>query len=103
MSNDALGKWLDDALDECGQYESCMGLFVNESGKSVELTLDTSVSTYGEWIPGEGGDICLLRCMDTKKVVGVHLPLMNDNLMVFHDGPIRINTGFKKGSADLGK
>lgn len=97
MSGNTIDSFIDEILSEGDQYEPCMGLFVNKHGKSVELVLDTSVSTYGEWIPGEGGDICLLRCMDTKKVIGVHLPLMRDNLVVFYDGPIRINTGFRVG------
>ena len=78
------------------KYESCMSLAVDERGLSVELNLDTSLATFAEWIPGEGGDIALLRCCETKRVVGVHLPLMRNNLCVQHEGPIRINTGFLK-------
>ena len=91
--SDALGE----ILTAAQKYETCMALFVNEDGSSVELILDTGVSTYSEWIPGEGGDICLLRCQETKAVMGVHLPLYKQNLVVSHQGPIRINTGFRKG------
>lgn len=88
-----------DALEEMyneREYESCMSLYVDEYGKSVELLLDTSITTYAEWIPGEGGDISLIRCQETKKVVGVYLPLLRTNLCVGHTGPMCINTGFEK-------
>lgn len=77
-------------------YEPCMSLCVDQDSRSVELILDTSVSTYGEWINGEGADICLLRCRETNRVVGVRLPLLNENLAVFHRGPLVVNGGFKK-------
>lgn len=83
-----------DALEE--MYDSCMSLHVDEKNKSVELLLDTSIATYAEWIPGEGGDISLIRCRETKRVVGVYLPLLRTNLCVGHTGPMCINTGFKK-------
>ncbi len=78
------------------EYETCMSLSVNQHSHSVSLYLDTGISTYGEWIKGEGGDICLIRCQETKRVIGCHLPLMKNNLVVSHEGPIRINCGFKK-------
>lgn len=77
-------------------YEPCMSLEVSEEGKAVELHLDTAIGTYSEWIEGEGGDIALIRSQHTRRVVGVRLPLYRNNLAVFHDGPIRINTGFRK-------
>lgn len=73
-----------------------MALSVSEEGRIVELLLDTSVSTYSQHIPGEGGDIALIRDQETDRVVGVHLPLRNRKLCVHHDGPIRINSGFLK-------
>ena len=79
------------------EYESCMSLSVSEDGDDVELCLNTSVATYSEWIKGEGGDIGLLRSMDTHRVMGVRLPLYRNNLVVHHEGPIRINAGFRKG------
>ena len=93
---DDFDKTIEASIAEAAKYETCMGLNVNEDGKSVELILDTGVSTYAEWIPGEGGDICLIRCRETKKVMGVHLPLYKRNLCVHHQGPIRINAGFRK-------
>lgn len=77
-------------------YEPCMSLTVEPDGKLVELMLDGSISTYGEWITGEGADICLLRCRETKRVVGVRLPLLNEKLAVFHRGPLAVNDGFKR-------
>lgn len=77
-------------------YEPCMSLTVEPDGKSVELILDGSLSTYAEWIKGEGADICLLRCRETNRVVGVRLPLLNEKLAVFHRGPLRVNDGFKR-------
>jgi len=85
---------------DAGQYENCMSLTVDEDGSAVELVLDNRVSTYGDWIKGEGADIHLLRCMKTDKVVGCRLPLMLNKLVVQHEGPIRINGGFKKPSGE---
>lgn len=59
-----------------------MTLHINEPSSSVELFLDTKVNYYGEWIKGEGGDICLYRDMETNKVVGCHLPLYQKELHV---------------------
>lgn len=92
-----LADFLKHAKEECEKYETCMSLSVSEDGQSVTLVLDTSVPTYSQWIDGEGGDICLFRCRETDKVVGSRLPLMNRKLCVHHDGPIRINAGFRKG------
>jgi hypothetical protein len=83
-------------MEEAKQYEPSMSLYIDEDSKSVELIVDPTVSHYGDWIKGEGADICLLRCHETNKVVGVHLPLYNNKLSVFHKGEIRINDGFKK-------
>lgn len=94
MTTDTLAEFLKAAAVEMEKYDTCMSLTVSQDGLSVELCLDTSVHTYGEWIEGEGGDICLLRCMDTNKVMGCHLPLMDRKLSVFHDGPLKINEGF---------
>ena len=85
---------LEQAIAEAGKYHTCMALTVHEVGDAVELLLDTAIVTYSEWIKGEGADICLYRCRETNKVVGVRLPLMNRRLVVHHDGPLRINEGF---------
>jgi len=73
---------------------------VSEAGDAVELYLDTSIATYSEWIKGEGADIGLMRSRETDRVVGVRLPLLRRNLCVHHDGPIRINAGFRKGEKE---
>lgn len=84
-------------MAEAEKYESCMAVSVSDEGQAVELWLDTSLDTYSEWIKGEGADIGLMRCQKTNRVVGVRLPLLRRNLCVHHDGPIRINAGFRKG------
>ena len=84
------------AIEEAEKYATCMSLEVSEDGKCVTLLLDTDLNTYSEWIPGEGADIGLVRCQETKRVVGVRLPLLKNNLAIFHEGPIRINAGFRK-------
>jgi hypothetical protein len=83
-------------IEEAKNYEPSMSIYVDMDGHSVELIVDPTVSHYGEWIKGEGADICLLRCQETNRVVGVHLPLYNEKLSVFHTGPLMINDGFKK-------
>ena len=81
------------------EYQTCMALIIDEKSKSVSLFLDTSRAVYLEWIEGEGGDIGLLRDAVTGKVVGIDLPLIDNKLSVRHEGPIRINSGFKKDDA----
>ena len=44
--------------------------------------MNTKTNHYGDWIKGEGADICLYRDMETNKVVGCHLPLYQKNLIV---------------------
>lgn len=93
MSSDELFRLLKDT--EKTRYQPAMGIHVSKEGGSVELVLDPTAAIYGEHIPGEGADICLLRCRDTGRVVGVHLPLMNERLVVSHDPElVRINEGF---------
>ena len=90
-------KRLMEIAKEAEKNETCMSLNVSEEGQAVELLLDTSLDTYSEWIEGEGSDICLIRHQESGRVVGVRLPLLTLKLSVFHDGPIRINAGFRKG------
>jgi hypothetical protein len=79
-------------------YEPCATLWIDKESDRVELLLDTSASTYNEWIKGEGADISLVRCGKTNKVIGINLPLYKTNFSVFHtDGiRVRINEGFLK-------
>jgi len=81
---------------EAGQYEPCMMRDVDEDGGRVELRTDTRASVYFEHINGEQGNIGLLRCRRTNRLVGIWLPLRRHNLCVFHEGPIRINAGFRR-------
>lgn len=46
---------------------------VNEDGQIVQLFTE-DVPHYGDWIPGEGADICLYRAMDDNRIVGCCLP-----------------------------
>lgn len=95
-SLDDFAALLSRSIEESGKYEPCMSLSVHEDGNAVELNLDTSVASYSEGIKGEGSDIGLFRSLDTRKVVGVRLPLYRKNLVVSHAGDIRINCGFRK-------
>ena len=78
------------------QYKTCMSLLVDQKSKRISLWLDTSRNTYTEWIEGLPADCGLHRDMETKEIVGIDLPLLNSRLVVDHDGPIRINAGFKQ-------
>jgi hypothetical protein len=98
VNNKELADAIKEAVEQAKQYQTCMSLSVHNDGQAVELILDTGLDTYGEWIPGEGGDIYLIRCQESKRVVGVRLPLLKTNLAVFHSGPLTINDGFKKAS-----
>ena len=98
MSNEFDNDFLNELAKLAESYESCMSLWVDEESKSVELLLDRS-NVYGDWIPGEGSDICLLRDQETHKVKGVRLPLYNSKLSVSHKGPLRINEGFLKNES----
>lgn len=96
----ALADRLEELLAEAGQYETCMALHVDEEGGAVELILDTGIATYGDWIEGEGPDICLLKCQETHRVVGCRLPLRTNKLVVAHHGPLKINDGFRKDDCE---
>jgi hypothetical protein len=100
-TEDRIKQLIDEAIEECKKYKTCMALTVSNNGGAVELLLDTSRDTYGEHIAGEGADICLYRDTETGKVVGVRLPLMKQELSVFHDGPLKINDGFLTDDAIL--
>lgn len=84
----------DQTTEEEKVYDTCMTVRVDELGKGVDINLDTSRMYNGEWIEGEGGDICLYRDRETNKVIGAYLPLMVNRLSVWHTGPLRVNNGF---------
>ena len=48
-------------------------LYLCRDSKAVELVLSNAES-YSEWIPGEGGDIGLIRDKATNAVIGIRLP-----------------------------
>lgn len=57
-------------------------VYVHRDGNAIDVCLDTKANYYGEWIAGEGADICLYRDRDTKKIVGAHLPFYMDTIAV---------------------
>jgi hypothetical protein len=84
-------------IAESKRYESAMSLFVSEEGQFVRLLLDTSRHCYNDSGYGiVGGDCGLLRDMETNEVIGIKLRVINNKLMVGHDGPLRVNQGFLK-------
>lgn len=86
--------WVEDSK----KYKPYASLWIDKDSDRVELTLDTSSSTYNEWIKGEGADISLIRCDKTHKVIGVNLPLYQTDFSIFHSDGVRvkINEGFLK-------
>ena len=93
--SDGLAELLIEAKEIMQNRLPCMSLYVCDDGQAVELILDTSLDYYSEHISGEGADIALYREMDTDRVVGCRLPLLNHRLAVGHIGPFRLNDGFK--------
>jgi hypothetical protein len=73
---------------------------VSRTGQSIKIVLDTSKSTYTEWIPGEGADIGLLRDQETKRLVGAYLPLYAKTLMFGGDGLPDITCNLEDGNAN---
>jgi hypothetical protein len=55
---------------------------VDNEGRAVELRISPD-GDYGEWISGEGADICLyFNRDDPRRVTGCRLPLYHDRLIV---------------------
>lgn len=88
----------DSWIEDSKKYKPCASLWIDKESDRVELHLDSSASTYNEWIKGEGADISLIRCGKTNKVIGVNLPLYQTDFSIFHTDGIRvkINEGFLK-------
>jgi len=88
----------DSWIEDSKKYKPCASLWIDKESDRVELHLDSSASTYNEWIKGEGADISLIRCDKTNKVIGVNLPLYQTDFSIFHTDGIRIkiNEGFLK-------
>lgn len=61
---------------------SCTAIYIDEENRSIDIVLDTQIPSYGEWIKGEGGDICLYRDTETDKVIGCHLPLYHKEVKI---------------------
>lgn len=47
-------------------------------GRCVDITVE-DVPYYGQWIQGEGADICLLRSQGDGRLIGITLPLYKWN------------------------
>lgn len=58
---------------------------VSEEGHSITIHLEPNVQEYGDWINGEGADICLLRARDDDRVVGACLPLTHKSVYLIAD------------------
>jgi hypothetical protein len=80
MLDDIQRKAADSAA--CASVPPSTTLYMNHEGCSIELLIDNKANYYSEWIPGEGADIALLRDRDTKRVVGIHLPMKYTKLIV---------------------
>ena len=90
--NKDFGKLLLLAAEKAKDSVPCMFVRVDEFG--VDIILDTSITFNGEWIPGEGGDICLYRDRTNNNVVGAYLPLLQNRITVWTDMPLKINEGW---------
>ena len=49
-------------------------VMVDNEHQAIEMFLE-NVSYYGDWIEGEGADICLYRSVDGDHLIGCRLPL----------------------------
>lgn len=95
--SDSFEQFILECLKACENYEPAMSLRVCKDGQFVELNLGCDRgNTYSQWLPGTRGDCGVIRDMETDEIVGVTLPLINEKLAIFHDGPLRINEGFRK-------
>lgn len=86
MTN-ALAQFIRNAIEEVHRITAnmpkpIMSLHISDEGKSVDLCLDTSKATYGDWIKNEGADITLQREDGTDRVFGARLPLYAKTLVV---------------------
>lgn len=87
MNLDDFAESLKESAKAIGDVPPCTSLWVDFDGDCVELLMDTKANTFSEWIPGEGGDIGLIRDIVTARVVGIRLPLIHKPLKIgFSDG-----------------
>ena len=78
----------------------CTSLYICHEGQAVELHIDRTCD-YGDWIKGEGADICLYRELDTNHVVGVRLPLRHERLVVTHSRHTVVFPDYPRAAAEL--
>jgi hypothetical protein len=111
--NKEFRKLIEDIIEKSKKYQTCMSLDVNEEGGYVTLNLDSKYGTYLDPLEdegakqglsnsqSEGADIGLLRDMNTDKVVGIRLPLLNKRLSIWHKGELKVNAGFLKEEKEI--
>lgn len=49
----------DSFVEESKKYKASACIWIDKENSRIELLLDHTALTYGEWIPGEGADISL--------------------------------------------
>lgn len=92
--------WIADLLANAGKYDPTPFVSVDLDNKRIEFRANSGGSVYLRWIAGLPGDCGLLIDQETGKAVGVHLPMHDHRLAVFHHGPLKINEGFFPEPAD---
>lgn len=53
-------------------------VFHNKEGNCLSV-FTSNEPYYGEWIKGEGADICLYRSIKDNKLIGINLPFYPTN------------------------
>ena len=79
-SEEEFAELLKTGMAEAASVPPCTSLLMDEQGGAVELLTDTKAIYYGEWIKGEGADICLYRERETGRIVGCRLPMHHTEL-----------------------
>jgi hypothetical protein len=94
VSEAELTKKLKAAFERAKAVPSCTSILIDKDSDTLDIVLDTKASIVGEWMPGEGADICLYRDRETGRVVGCHLPLYHKKVKVSRIGR---GVGFLEG------
>jgi len=74
---------------------------VSKGGRAIEVFIDTQRDYYGDWIEGEGADICLHRERETERVVGARLPCYAKTLMIGGDNFPLITIDLESGKVSV--
>lgn len=70
------------AAEEMKDVPESASVLIHSDGNAIQIHLTNKSNYYGEWIKGEGADICLYRDRETNRVVGCMLPLYVDTVHV---------------------